>query len=124
MEQLALPRTDPKRFGIGPRDMPEEPHARIRSPFLDQPGQEGKVIVLNEHARLVNTFKLAERDPRKLLVHRLIVSPILGSKDGPGVGDMAEGPQPLVGKAIVVDLLFLLRQPDPPEGVLRGCCWD
>ena len=66
-----------------------------------------------------------------LLAHRLgefpvdllIVSPVVGAKDGPGVGQMAQRPQPLVREAVVVPSFFLLGKPDTAQRVGLGARW-
>ena len=53
----------------------------------------------------------------------LVLFPIRGPEGGARVGNMAERPESLIGKAVVVPFLFLLRQPNTAErilGVLGG----
>ena len=107
IHQLALPGANAKGFRIRPRDMPEDGHARIGPLFLDQPGQQRKVIVLDEHDGLGDILDLLEHGGHELAVDVLIVLPVGSPKKRAGVRDMAKRPQPFVGKAVVVALLFL-----------------
>ena len=60
-----------------------------------------------------------EHGRRELLVDRPILRPVLGPEERAVVHDVAERPEPLVGKSIVITLLFFLGEPDPLEHVLR-----
>jgi hypothetical protein len=51
VEQFLLPRTDADHFTIGPWDVPKLQDDQVRADLLEQPGQKGEVIVLNEGDR-------------------------------------------------------------------------
>ena len=77
-------------------------------------GREREVVVLHEDDRVVGVDLLADRVGEPL-VDRLVVLPVLAAEDRPGVGDVAERPEALVGEAVVVALLLLGREPDAAE---------
>ena len=116
LEQLVAPGADAEPLRVGPGDVPEHDHGRPGQPLADEVGHEGEVIVLNEDDRVFRVDLLAE-SVRELLVDGLVVLPVLASEDGPGMCEVAERPETLVGKAVVVALLFFGREPDPPDQV-------
>ena len=79
-------------------------------------GARREVVVLHQHDRVVAIDLLAHR-VGELAVHRDVVGPVLGAEHRARVRDVAERPQPLVGEAVVVALLFLLGEPDAPQQV-------
>ncbi len=119
VHELALPGTDAEDFWIGPGDMPEDGHARVRARFLDHAREEGEVVVLREKDRRLRAFHLLEDGVGKTPVNLLVVIPILGPEDGAGVRDVAERPKTFVGESVVVALLFLAAQPHAAERVAR-----
>ena len=62
---------------------------------------------------------LLEHLPGKGPVHRGVGLPVGLVEGGFDEGIVAQRPQPLVGDAVVVALLFLFGQPDQPQGVGR-----
>ena len=53
VQQLVLPGADPERFGVRPGNVPEDRDPCIGTPLLQEPGQQGEVVVLHEHDRLL-----------------------------------------------------------------------
>src|SRR5262249_36267968 len=62
---------------------------------------------------------LRQERAREPLVDGLVVLPVGGAEPRALVHDMAEGPQPLVGEAVVVAGLLLVAEPDAPQRI-RG----
>ncbi|OQA40879.1 MAG: hypothetical protein BWY49_00630 [Candidatus Omnitrophica bacterium ADurb.Bin314] len=121
LENLFLPRADPERLGVGPRDMPKKGDLRVGPFFLNHPRQQREVIVLNEKHRWLIP-KLLQKGVRKFPINLLIVVPVLDPENGANMADMAERPEPFVGKTIVVAFLFFRSEPHPfqREGRLPG----
>ena len=47
-----------------------------------------------------------------------IVLPIRQPEGGPHERNVTHRPKPLIGKTVIISLLFLMGEPNPPEGVL------
>ena len=47
------------------------------------------------------------------------MAPVVGSENGPRMSDVAERPEALIGKAVVIPLLLFFGEPDTPKGVAR-----
>ena len=77
------------------------------------------MVILDEDQGGALVGDLRQEGLRELLVHRPVVVPVLQPEDGPGVRDMAEGPETFVREAVVVAVLLFLGQPDPLQGVCR-----
>ena len=60
IEQLALPRADPKRLRIRPRDMPKDSDPGVRPPFLDHLRQQRKVVILDQYNRILLALDFIE----------------------------------------------------------------
>jgi hypothetical protein len=95
-KKFPLPRTDPEGFGVWPGDVPENSDASVGPAFFKKTGQKREVIVLNEDARVFHPFQFIHHSISKFPVGGLVLSPILGAKEGPSVGNMAEGPKAFV----------------------------
>ena len=78
-------------------------------------GRQREVVVLHEHDGILG-IDLGADGVGELLVH-LADSARQSSirNDRAGVRDVAERPEPFVGKSVVVAALLFRRQPDPPE---------
>jgi hypothetical protein len=118
VEQLALPRTNAESLRIRPGNVPEDRNARVGPAFLDQARQQGEMIILDEHHRFLFTAHFVQQHSGEFPIHRLVVFPVLGAKNGPRVRDVAERPDSLVGEAEIEPLLFLFTEPDAAERVL------
>jgi hypothetical protein len=68
------------------------------------------MIVLHKDHRLHIVAHLFEHRVRKPPVDELIALPVCRTKDGPGMRDVTKRPKSLVGEALVVARLFLLRE--------------
>ena len=64
------------------------------------------MVVLHKHHRVGAVLHLFQQRVRKSLVHALIALPVRGAENGARMCDMAQRPQPLIGKAVVVARLF------------------
>ena len=64
-------------------------------------GSEREVIILDEHHR-VFASRLLDHGVSEALVYRRVLLPVLEAEGRPHKGDMAQGPQTLVGKSVVV----------------------
>ena len=119
LEQFHPPRADCKCLGIGPRDVPEGHDRCVGQPLADELRQERKVVILDEHDRVVGLgfvhYRLREQP-----VDLLVVLPVAAAKHGPHVRDVAQRPQALVGKTAVVAGFLLFRQPYATDRI-RGC---
>ena len=115
-EDFGFPRADTERFGVGPGDVPEGDDRRLRQAFADQRRQQREVVVLHQHHR-VGRIRLGDHRVGKAFVDFAIALPVGFAENRPHMRDMAQRPQPLVGKAVVVALLFFLGQPDPAQRV-------
>src|SRR6267143_2994591 len=117
LEDLPLPGADPEGLEVRPGDVPEERDPHVGALGLDERREQREVIVLDQHQGRLRAFDLLEDGRGELRVHAEVVLPVLGAEERPRVDDVAEGPEPLVGKAIVVPVLLLLAEPHPPERV-------
>src|SRR5215472_6848214 len=109
VQQFALPRTDPERLGVWPRDMPKNGDAGIRTLGLDHAGEQCKVVVLNQHEWPVRAFNLFENCFGKFLIDALVALPIRGPKNGTRMGNMAKRPNSFVREAEVIALFIFFR---------------
>ena len=119
LEHLLAPRADAERLGVGPGDVPEGDDGGARQALAHHARQQREVVVLHQHDRVVGA-RLVRHHVGEAPVHRLVVLPVGRAEDRPRVRDVAERPQALVGEAVVVALLLLLRQPDAADAVRRA----
>src|SRR5262249_52416820 len=87
-----------------------------RAGVFEHAGQQREVVVLHEDHRWFIP-DLVQDGLGELLVDAAILLPVVGVEARPRAGDVAKGPERLVGHAVVVPLLLLLAQPDAPQGV-------
>ena len=76
------------------------------------------MIVLDQNHRVFGS-RFFTYDIGKSPIDTHVLFPVRGAKYRTDVGDVAQRPQPFVGKTCIVALLFLRREPDPPQGVGR-----
>ena len=117
VQDLASPRADAERLRIRPGNVPEHEDGGVGQPLSDHLRQQREVVVLDEDHRIADPC-LGNDGVRKALVDRPITLPVRLAEDRPHVRDVAQGPQALVGEAVVVPLLFLGGQPEPTEPVV------
>src|SRR5216683_1056490 len=67
--------------------MPENCHPSIASSLFDKPGQQREMVVLHQNDRVKRTFHLFDDSVSELVVDSLVVFPIIGPEDRPGVSD-------------------------------------
>jgi hypothetical protein len=118
VEQLAGPRADAERLRVRPGDVPELRHHQVRPGALQQPRQEGEVVVLHEYERRAAS-RFLEDGRGEEVVHLLVRCPVGGVERRAVVDLVAERPQAAVGEPVVVAVLLLRREPDAAEGVGR-----
>ncbi len=118
-QKLSLPRANPKRLRIRPGNMPEDGDPSVRACFLDHLRKQREVVVLNEQQRVLTAFHLFQHGVCELAVCVLIALPIRGTKRRTRMRDVAQGPEPLVRKSVVIAFLFLRAQPHAPQRVFR-----
>lgn len=75
------------------------------------------MVVLSKYYRVI-ALRFFGNCIGEALIDRDVVFPIGGTENGAHMGDMAEWPQPFVGKPVIVANLFLFAKPDAPEGVI------
>jgi hypothetical protein len=98
LEHLAAPRQHAERLGVRPRDVPEQRHAQIGTPLLDEARREREVIVLDEHERrLVADF--LHDGVGEALVDLAVALPVRQAEPRPHVGDVAQRPERAVREA-------------------------
>src|SRR5260370_3955242 len=119
IREFSVPRANAECLLVGPRNVPENCHPSIASSLFDKPGQQREMVVLHQNHRVNRAFHLFEHSVSELVVDSLVMLPIIGSEDRPGVRDVAERPKPLIGKPVVVAFLFLFGEPYPSQRVLR-----
>ncbi len=117
-QHLALPRTHAEGLGIGPRDVPEQRDRRLGYFLADQLRQQSEMEVLDQDHGTVGV-RFRRHHLGELGVHLLIGAPIAGAERRPHVGQMAQRPEALIGKSVVITLLLFLRQPDAAQGIGR-----
>ncbi len=123
VKNLPLPGTDAEGLGVRPGDVPEEGQPGIGPFFLDHPREKGEMVILDQNPGVPGVFQFLQRGPGELSVDRFVEIPIFGLKNRAGMGDVAQGPEPFVGKPVVIPLFLFLGKPHPFEqvlGVFRG----
>ena len=102
--------------------MPELADDQVRVGFFEHLGQQGEMVILDEdNGPPVPQF--VQNDVGKLPVYLAIDLPLGGGKLGAGIADVAQGPEGLIGEAIVVAFFFFPGQPEPAQlifGVFGG----
>ena len=88
VKEFPLPRADAEGFGVRPWDVPEEANPGIWPPFFYQPGEEGKVVILNQDEGFIDALELFQARLREFLIDPLIMFPIIYAKGRTGMGDM------------------------------------
>ena len=116
--QFILPGTDAENFGMRPGNVPELAGDGVRGHAADVLRQQGQVIILGQHNGRP-TADFVQHQVGELAIDRLIGLPVPPVKNRLGIGIVAQRPQGLVGKAIVIALLLLRGQPDQPQGISR-----
>ena len=105
-ENFSMPGTDGIAFGIGPGDVPKHNDRRIRQKVSHHLGHQREMIILHEHDRIIG-FGFLNNGHRKPLIDLPVLLPVGGSKDRADMGQMAQRPEPFIGKSVVVAVFFL-----------------
>src|SRR5690242_8859122 len=103
--------------------MPERYDRSIWKLLANHLRQQCEVIVLH-HYKWVRSIGLFDYRSGKTGVHGAILIPVGLPKGRPHECNMAEGPQALVGKTVVIAILLFLGQPDATQRISRGIGWD
>ena len=117
VNEFTLPWANPEDFGVWPGDMPENRDAGVWANFLNHARNQCQVIVLRQENRRIHVRHFLQNSIGKPLVNPLVLQPVLGSKNRPGVRDVAERPKALVRKTIVVAFFFFVGEPDAAQCV-------
>src|SRR6266480_837002 len=117
-DQLFPPWANAKRFRIRPRDVPEGDDRCPRQTLTYHAGQKREMIILDQNHRVLGSRFFAYH-VGKSPIDTHILFPVRGAKYRTDVRDVAQWPQPLVGKTRVVALFLLRREPDPAQCVGR-----
>ncbi len=117
LQDLAPPRADAERLGVGPGDVPEREDGGLRQLLAHHRRQQREVVVLHQHDRVV-AARLGHHRVREALVDGLVGLPVRLAEYRPHVGHVAQRPQALVGEAEVVALLLLGGQPQAAQLVV------
>src|SRR5260370_27096493 len=96
IDELALPRTDPKNLRVRPANMPQDRHSGVGPRVLDHPRQQREVIILREKNRRFGALHFLQNDVRKPAIDFLILQPVLWTKDPARVRNGRERPQPFI----------------------------
>src|SRR5260370_17312692 len=106
IHEFSLPRANAECLLVGPRNMPENCHPSIASSLLDKPGQQREMVVLHQNDRVNRAFHLFDHSVSELVVDSLVMLPIIGPEDLPGVRDAPDTPNPLIANPLLVPFLF------------------
>ncbi len=117
LQDLAPPRADAERFRVGPGDVPEGQDGRVGQLLAHHRGQQREVVVLHQHDGIL-AARLGHDGVGEALVDGLVGLPVRLAEHRAHVRHVAQRPQALVGKAEVVALLFLGRQPQAAQLVV------
>ena len=107
---------DPELFRAGPRNVPEGQNRCPGQALADQPWGEGEVIVLHEDDRIIS-IHLVAHGFRETQIHATVMLEVVASKPWARMRQVAQGPEALVGKAVVVSSLLVFGEPHPPDRV-------
>ncbi len=108
----------PNDSGLGQGMCQKVMMVAVRQTLPDHARQQGEVVILHQHDRVVGA-RFGHHRIGKALIDGDVLLPVAGAEHRPHVGDMAQRPQAFVGKAVVVALLFFCRQPDAAQRVGR-----
>src|SRR5260370_35067846 len=104
--------------------MPENGNPCMRHSVFQQAWQQGEVIVLDQDHRMILVRHLLHQRVGKFLIHGVAVLPVRSAKRRAGMGDMAEGPETLVGETVVISVFRLRAKPDATQRLARSRLWD
>ena len=122
VNEFTLPWANPEDFGVWPGDMPENRDAGVWANFLNHARNQCQVIVLRQENRRIHVRHFLQNSIGKPLVNPLVLQPVLGAKNRPGVRDVAERPKALVRKTIVVAQFLFSCEPQAFQKVFDQLC--
>src|ERR1700753_3613370 len=124
IQQFLLPRTDTEGFRVRPRNMPEDRNSGVRHPIFHHPRQKCEVVILNQDYRMFLARHFFHDCIGKSSIHMVVVFPVRGAKRRASMRHMAERPQTLIGKAVVISFLFFRAEPNATESISRIVGWN
>src|SRR4030042_2721581 len=77
------------------------------------------MVILDQYQGLFGILHLLQSGRSEFLVDGFIIPPILRPEGWTCMRNVAERPEPLIGKSIVITFFFFFGEPDPFEDVLR-----
>ena len=116
IDNALLPRADAEGLGVGPRNMPERDDRRLRQALPDHPRRQREMIVLHQHDRILGLGLLGD-GIGEALVDLLVLLPVAFPELRPHERDVAQRPETFIGQTVIIAVLLLLRNPDPPKRV-------
>ena len=93
VNEFTLPWANPEDFGVWPGDMPENRDAGVWANFLNHARNQCQVIVLRQKNRRIHVRHFLQNSIGEPLVNPLVLQPVLGTENRPGVRDVAERPK-------------------------------
>src|SRR5580693_7216828 len=99
--------------------MPENRNSGVRHSVFHHARQEGKMIVLNQDDRMFLAHQFFRERVGESRIHFVVVFPVRSTEDGTCVRHVAERPQTLVGKTVVVAFLFFRAKPNATQRISR-----
>src|SRR3989344_428749 len=119
LENFLAPRADRKLGGGWPWYVPKDRDLRIGAALFDHGGHQREVVILYKYERPFDAANFVENRFGEEAVDFAILRPVFFAEYRPHVRHVAQRPQRLVGKAVVVSFHFFAREPDALERVLR-----
>ena len=89
IQDFRPPGADAEDFIVGPGNVPELRHHQIGLRFFEHPGQQGKMVVLDEDDGAPGIGHLGKDHLGKLAVDGLVGLPLAGVKARPGISRVA-----------------------------------
>ena len=91
VDEFLSPGTDSESLGVRPGDVPKRDDRRLWQSIADHPRQQGEMIVLHEHDRII-AGRLLKNHVSEPLVYLPVLSPVLLSKSRADKCDVAKWP--------------------------------
>src|SRR5262249_10312375 len=80
--------------------------------------QQGEMIILNQNEWLFRTFNFLQHGLCEFLVYTAVMLPIANQETWARVRNVAQRPDPLVGKTEIVAVLLFLGKPDAAKRIV------
>ncbi len=98
--------------------MPEQRDRGLRNFPADQVRQEREMEILDQDHRTVRA-RFRRHHVGELLIHFFVGMPIAGAKRRSDIGQVAQRPQTLVAKSVVIALFLIFGQPHAAQSIRR-----